>query len=70
MRSLYERSAQQLSVNASTVEILNANIAGALTAEMPRHTLRSSDLVGKRYLYQYSGKDAYEQIYVTDQLFT
>lgn len=57
--SLYERSAQQLSVNTSSVEILNANIGGALTAETPRHTLRSSDLVGKRYLYQYSQKDAY-----------
>jgi len=68
--SLYERSAQQLSVNASSVEILNANIGGALTAQTPRHTLRSSDLVGKRYLYQYSEKDAYEHIYVTDQLFT
>ena len=68
--SLYQRSAQRLGINASSVEIVNASINGPMTSETPRHTLRSQDLVGKRYLYQYSAKDAYEHIYTTDQLFT
>ena len=68
--SLYQRSAKKLSINASTVQILNARVNGPMTDSTPRHQLRSQDLVGKRILYQYSAKDAYEHIYVTDQLFT
>lgn len=68
--SLYQRSAERLSINASRVKILNARVDAPMSARTPRHELRSQDLVGKRYLYQYSEKDAYEHVYVTDQLFT
>lgn len=67
---LYQRSAGQLSINASSVAIVNARIDAPLDADTPRHALKSRDLVGERRLYQYSARDAYEHIYLTDSLFT
>ena len=68
--SLYTRSAKKLPITASSVDIMNASIDKPMTSKTPRHNLNSDDLVGKRKLYQYSSKDAYEHIYHTNRLFT
>ena len=68
--SMYQRAAKKKPLTATRVEILNASIGKPMTKKTARHELRSQDLVGQRKVYQYSNKDAYEHIYLTDQLFT
>lgn len=68
--SMYQRSAKKMALTASSIKILNASIGSPMGTGTLRHDLDSSDLVGKRKLYRYSAKDAYEHIYHDNHNFT
>jgi hypothetical protein len=68
--SMYQRSAKKLALGAARIRILNASIGTPMDRNTSRHDLDSMDLVGKRKLYRYSVKDAYEHIYHDNHNFT
>lgn len=67
--SMFKRVMAKKPAYASSVEFINASIDKPFTKNTPIHQF-SKDLIGKRALYTYSNKDAYEHIYFDNNLFT
>lgn len=66
---IFQRVMTKKPAYASNVEFVNASIDKPFTKDTPTHQF-SKDLIGKRALYTYSNKDAYEHIYFDNNLFT
>ena len=69
-RDFVDRLGKGIDLSTMKVEILHANVNPSSLNEPVVPHQRTSDLIGKRIKYTYSGNHVYEHIYLNDRLFT
>lgn len=69
MIPLIVRAEKRMPLTSVQAIFEHAAIDGPFTETMPRHE-KTTDLVGERFQWVYSSKDAYEHIYLNEQAYT
>lgn len=67
--SLLDRRSTSVDLTGVRVDFLSGAVDAPFTADTPRHE-PTAELVGRRVRYTYSPTEAYEHIYLNDQLYT